>query len=56
MNSEQALHRQIEECLEALDKNTAKAIKSKAAATKYLIELGLIEDEKPVKRSTKKKK
>jgi hypothetical protein len=56
MNSEQALQKQIEETLEALDKNTAKATKSKAAATKYLIELGLIEDEKPLKRATKKKK
>ena len=56
MNSDQALQKQIEETLEALDKNTAKATKSKAAATKYLIELGLIEDEKTLKRATKKKK
>lgn len=50
MNSEQALQKQIEESIDALKKTTAKATKSKKAATKYLVELGLIEDEKPSKK------
>ena len=55
MTSE-AIRQQIKETLEALDRSTAKATKSKAAAIKYLVELGLIEDEKPLKKSSKKKK
>lgn len=50
MNSEQALQKQIEESIDALKKTTAKATKSKKAATKYLVELGLIEDKKPSKK------
>ncbi len=56
MNSEQALQKQIEETIAALKKTTAKATSSKQAAIKYLVELGLIEDEKPTKRVTKKVK
>jgi hypothetical protein len=56
MNSEQALRKQIEETLEALDRSTEKAIKSKAAAMKYLVDLGLIEEEKPFVKTTKKVK
>jgi hypothetical protein len=48
MTSE-AVRQQIKETLEALDRSTAKATKSKAAAIKYLVELGLIEDVKPLK-------
>ena len=56
MNSDQALRKQIEESIEALDKSTERATKSKAAAMKYLVELGLIEEEKPFKKSAKKGK
>ena len=55
MTSE-AVRQQIKETLEALDRSTAKATKSKAAAIKYLVELGLIEDENQLKKSIKKKK
>jgi hypothetical protein len=55
MNSEQTLRKQIEESITALRKTTAKATRSKKAAIKYLVELGLIEDENPSKRATKKK-
>jgi 5-formyltetrahydrofolate cyclo-ligase len=53
MNSEQALRKQIEESITALRKTTAKATRSKKAAIKYLVELGLIEDEKPSKKVNK---
>jgi hypothetical protein len=55
MTSE-AVRQQVKETLEALDRSTAKATKSKAAAIKYVVELGLIEDVKPLKKLTKKKK
>jgi hypothetical protein len=56
MNSEQALQKQIEESITALRKTTAKATRSKKAAIKYLVELGLIEDEKLSKESAKREK
>ncbi|HEV3223336.1 MAG TPA: hypothetical protein VGZ90_10670 [Puia sp.] len=56
MNSEQALRKQIEESITALRKTTAKATRSKKTAIKYLVELGLIEDEKPSKTTTKREK
>lgn len=56
MNSEQALRKQIEETLEALDKSTERATKSKASAMKYLVELGLIEQKKPIRKPAKKEK
>ena len=46
----------IRATIEALRKTTAKATKSKSAAIKYLVELGLIEDEKPLKKPAKRKK
>jgi hypothetical protein len=47
---------EIKATIEALRKTTAKATRSKAAAIKYLVELGLIEKEKPIKKSSKEKK
>ena len=47
---------EIKSTIEALRKTTARATKSKAAAIKYLVELGLIEDEKPIKKTVKRKK
>jgi hypothetical protein len=47
---------EIKSTIEALRKTTARATKSKAAAIKYLVELRLIEDEKPIKKTVKRKK
>ena len=47
---------EIKSTIEALRKTTARATKSKAASIKYLVELGLIEDEKPIRKTAKRKK
>jgi hypothetical protein len=55
MTSE-SIRRQIEETIAGLKKTTAEATKSKEAAIKYLIEAGIIEAERPVKKISKRKK
>jgi hypothetical protein len=55
MTSE-AIRKQIEETISALQKTTAKATKSKEAAIKYLVEAGIIKAEKPAKHAIKGKK
>ena len=55
MTSE-AVRQQIKETIEALRETTAKARKSKASAIKYLVDLGLIEDERSIKKAPKKGK
>ena len=47
---------EIKSTIKALRKSTAKATKSKAAAKKYLVELGLIEEEKLKKKTAKGEK
>ena len=47
---------EIKSTIEALRKTTAKATKSKAAAIRYLSDLGLIEEEKPLKKTAQRKK
>ncbi len=55
-----AHQQQIKEQMEALDRITANATKSKEAATKYLIDAGIIEPSEDTqaedKTTTKKKK
>ena len=55
MTSE-SIRRKIEETITGLKKTTAEATKSKEAALKYLIEAGIIEADKPLKKNTKRKK
>lgn len=47
---------EIKSTIDALRKTTAKATKSKASAIRYLVELGLIGNEKPIKKTAKRKK
>jgi hypothetical protein len=47
---------EIKSTIDALRKTTAKATKSKVSAIRYLVELGLIENEKPIKKIAKRKK
>ncbi len=52
----ESMRRQIKETIEGLQKTTAEACKSRESAIKYLVDLGLIEDEKALKKATKGKK
>jgi hypothetical protein len=46
----------IKETLNAIRKTTARVTKSKATAIKFLVDLGLIEEEKPSKKTMTKRK
>jgi hypothetical protein len=46
----------IKETIDAIRKTTARITKSKAMAIKFLVDLGLIEEEKPTGKISKKKK
>jgi hypothetical protein len=52
----ESIRRQIKETIEGLQKTTAKATQSRESAIKYLVELGLIEEEEASKKTTKGKK
>jgi hypothetical protein len=52
----ESIRRQIKETIEGLQKTTAEACKSRESAIKYLIDLGLIEEEKTSKKAIKGKK
>jgi hypothetical protein len=49
------IREQIKEQIAALQRATAKAIKSKKAANKYLVDAGIIEQKKKARRTSKKK-
>jgi hypothetical protein len=46
----------IKETLDAIRKTTERVTKSKTTAIKFLVNLGLIEEEKPPKKTMKKRK
>jgi len=46
----------IQRLIEVIDRATAKAIKSKASAHKFLVDAGIVKEKRIIKSSTRKKK